>query len=234
VCIHQRPQGGLVPLSLELGSEQPSEWRHMAQAVVTGGPPPAIARHAASRHDVVHVRMGAQSTGPGLQPAHHTDPAPNDPTIHRAGLYGLGGTPKQDGVARLLVAASQRPARVRPRPGDHAVGHRQPHTLLVFQPYVGLRSLTRGTVPVLAGVSAVMRRLPLLAVIERAAKRRGATLCNLLPGLQRTGPHAVTKLRPVRGAMQVQALSDLSPYRALMSRVMASAPSCAVLTLRWV
>jgi len=223
-----------VPWSWELGSEQPRERLHVDQAVLPGGQPPAGTSQAASRNAVVHVRMGAQVTGPGMPHAHQTDPAPNAPGIHRSCLYGRGGTAQQDGVERWLVAAYQRPACLRQRPGDHAVWHRPQQTLWVFQLYVGLRRLILGTVPVRAGVRAVIRRLTVLAVIERAAKRLGATRCNIVHGLQRTGQHAVAKRRPVRGAMQVQELSDLSHHRARMSRLLASAPRCAVLTVRCV
>jgi len=103
VGIQQRKQGGLVPWNWGLGSEQPRERLHVDQAVLPGGQPPAIASHAASRNAVVHVKMGAQITGPGMPHAHQTDPAPNAPALHRSCLYGLGGTLQQDGVETRLA-----------------------------------------------------------------------------------------------------------------------------------
>jgi hypothetical protein len=217
VGLHQRPQARLWQVRVALGAEQDREGLHMAQEVVPGGQPPAIVSQAASRHDGMLMRMGAQGAGPRRQAAHPPTSAPDDPAIHRSGLYGRGCTPKQEGRERFWMAACQRAAGRRQGPGDHAGGHRHQQTVWLVQPDIGLHRLPLGTVPVLAGMLAVMRGLPVRTMLELAAKRLGAPLFNSLPTLQMPGPPAVAKLGPGRGAMPGKDGSACDQHRARMS-----------------
>ena len=89
---------------------------------------------------------------------------------------------------------------------------------MVFSPSVGLVMLACGTVPMLAGVIAVMGLLTLLTGKEVAAECLRAALRNILHGPQLRGRHPVAKCRAVLGAVDTEDVSELSHHRSHMWR----------------
>jgi hypothetical protein len=132
------------------------------------------------------------------------------------------------------VAAGRRSQFIRECEGHQEVRHRQQETLLVLQPELGLVILALGTVPVLAGVKAVVILLAVVTVIDLAAKPGRAARLDVLHGPTMRGRHPVAKLGSVRGAMKAEDVSQLHHQRSLMRRLMASEASCSARTVRWV
>lgn len=90
--------------------------------------------------------------------------------------------------------------------------------LVVFQPSLGLVIPALRTVPMLAGVVAVMVLLTRLTVQEVATERFSAALLNVLYGLQMRGRHPVAKLSAVLGAVEAEDVGYLYHHRSLMRR----------------
>jgi hypothetical protein len=83
---------------------------------------------------------------------------------------------------------------------------------------LGLVILAFGTVPILAGVVAVMMLLARLTVQEVAAESLSAALLDVLHGPQMRGRHPVAKLCAVLRAVEAEDVSDLYHHRSLIRR----------------
>jgi hypothetical protein len=232
--INEWEQGGLFQSVSEFGAEEHRQGLDVHQKVLLGSVPVASGSQSASGHYVVDVRMIAQVARPGMEHAHHRNPAADESWVQSQCLYSLGGGPKQEVVHRLLVAACQRPELIRERKGHQEMGDRQQQTLLVCQPLLGLVILTLGAVSILAGVIAVVGLLAWLTVIEVAAKTLRAALLDVVQSPQMRRGHPVAKFGPVLGAMVVEDVSEFDHHRSAMRRVMTCAPSCSALAVRWV
>ena len=121
-------------------------------------------------------------------------------------------------VEGLLVRARKNSEGIREGKGDHEMRHRQEQSLLVFQPRLGLVILALRTVPILAGVVAVMVLLTRLTGQEVATESFSAARLNVLHGPQMRGRHPVAKLRAVLGAVDAEDVSYLYHHRSLMKR----------------
>jgi len=84
--------------------------------------------------------------------------------------------------------------------------NREEQILLIFQPLLGLIILTLGTVPVFAGMIAVVVLLARLTAIDVTAQGFRAALPDGLHGLEMTWEHAIGKLFPVLGSMDAEDL----------------------------
>ena len=135
------------------------------------------------------------------------------------------------------MRAGQSSEVLRERKSDQERRHGQQHTLVVFQPRVGLVMLACGTVPLRAGVVALMVVLTLLTGKEVATERLRAALRNVVHSPQMRSRYPVAKPRAVRGAVDAEEVCTLSHHRALIGRHaimrlirLRSAFACAVLS----
>jgi hypothetical protein len=178
--------------------------------------------------------MVEQVAGPGMEHPDPCDTASDAPWIQGQCLSCLRRGAKQDVVESLLVTTCNGSEFRRECAGHHEVSDWQQQPLLVFQPYLGLAILARGTMPVLTGVVAVMVVSACVTVIELAAKRLRAALRDVVHGAKMGGEHPVTTLSSGVGAMEAEDVSDLDHHRSLMMRLRAGDPSAAALTVRGV
>jgi len=233
-CVHPRAPGGLVPWRSARGSADHGQGRDVDQAVVTGRPPGALGSQTASGHEIMPGRRVAPSAGPRLEHPDHPEPAAAASWSHRQCLPGLSGAPTVEVGEGVLVATGQGSACHRERQGHQDVRERQPQTLVVVEPWLGLVLLARGTGPVLTGVGAVLVLWAGRTGRALAAARRRAARRHVLPGPPMTGPPPVATCGTGRGAMAAAHLRALHQPRSAMLRVMASAPRCAALAVRGV
>ena len=87
--IHERAQVGLVQRVSERGADEHGQGLDVDPNVWARGEPSVIGRESTSRHEVMHVRMVAQSAGPRMEPPDPADPAADDPGTQRQCLSGL-------------------------------------------------------------------------------------------------------------------------------------------------
>ena len=90
----------------------------------------------------------------------------------------------------------------------HEVGNREKEILLILKPCIGLIVLAFGTVPVLAGMIAVVVLLARVAEVDLAAESIGAALFDGLHGLEMAGKHTTGKFLPVLGSMTEEDIGD--------------------------
>jgi hypothetical protein len=167
-----------------------------------------------------------------MEPPDQSDTASEAPGIQGQCLSCLRRGAKQEVVASLLVTTCHCAEFSRECEGHHEVRAWPQHTLLVFQPCLGVAMLALGTMPVLTGVVAVMVVSAFVTGLALAAKRLSAALLNGVQGAKRRGEQPVANWSAVVGAMAAEEVSYLDPHRALMRRVRAGDPSASALTVR--
>jgi hypothetical protein len=152
----------------------------------------------------MHVRVVAEGAGPGMESPHQRDPAADASGVQSQCLEGRGRSPQEQAGHGLWVAASQRSQYLREGEGDQARRDWQQHTLLVFQPLLGVRIVARGTRPVLTRVGAIMIVSAWLTMGHLPAQTLRATLLNVLHGSQVCGWHLGAEWSAVVGAMAAE------------------------------
>ena len=160
----------------EQAPEQTREHAHR-QEEVRPAPNPAIAvrRDAAARHDAVDVRMMIEVLAPRVQHRRDADIGAQMLRIGGDGGQRLGRGGEQEAVDLGLVLVGDGADRCRQREDHVEVGDRQQLRLAGLQPRLRRRPLALGTVAVAAGVVGYARVPAVVAALDMAAERRGAT-----------------------------------------------------------
>lgn len=216
-------QVGVGDLLLALAPEDVRQRSHRNKPILRAGCEPlrAVGRQCPSRDEVMDMRMGGHISGPGVEDAHHTDLA--------AKVFGVQGECRQGSsrglqehvVHTLLVRTGSRPQGLRQGKGDETRGHGQEQLPLRVEPPGGLVVLARGTVPILAGMRALLECLALCALGDMTAKSLGTAWCTLLHGSQVAGGHTVAETGAILGSMESEDVSQRdqdSPRETLRGR----------------
>lgn len=157
----------------------------------------------------MHMRMGGQVPSPGVEDAHHANLPAEGVRIQRECLQGSSGGLKEQVVHELLVRAGNRPQCLRQRTGDQKVWDRQEEGTLPFQPTCGCFMLTRGTMPVRAGMRAVLQLSALRTLGDMATKSLSTALLNGFHGCQVAEGHTVAEAGAILWSM---APKDVGPF----------------------
>jgi hypothetical protein len=147
------------------------------------------------------MRMVHQIAGPGVEDPDHAALPTAMTGIESEGLQGGRGGRKKQVVHDVLVGAGDRPQVFGQREGDEKGGDRQQESPRLFQPGGGGFMLTRGAMPVFAGMIAVRKGFTRGALVEMAAQGLGTALLNGFQGREVAGEQAGFDLRPVLRAM---------------------------------
>ena len=154
------------------------------------------------------MRMGGQVPRPGVEDAHHAELPAEGARVQRQGLQGSRSGLKEQGVQAVLMRTGHRAECLRERKSDQTVGDRQEQRPLLVEPACGRGMLTRGAMPVLTRMRALLQFPAVGTLGEMPPQRLGSARCNSLHGSQVAGEQAVCALRPVCRAL---ASEDLGP-----------------------
>ena len=161
---------------------------------------------------------------PGLQ---HTDHA--DPPTHKARVLGQllgrrGASAEDQVVDGFLIPARNPPQPLRHGERQQKVGNRDLRQLLLpFQPPLCSLPLAFGTVPVLAGMVAVLLPLTVRAEIHMAAQHFRPAAFNIPHRPAVAGQHANSILLSVGRTAAAEDLRQLDHARLSITRLMVSA-----------
>lgn len=164
------------------------------------------------------MRMVGHSAGPGVEDAHHTDLAAKVFGVEGECLQGRSRGLQEHVVQTLLVRTGSRPQCLRQGKGHEKIGHGQEQLPLRVEPPGGLVVLARGTVPMLAGMIALLECLAICALVDMTAKSLGTALCNILHGSQVACGHTVAETGAILGSMESEDVSQLDHDRPRETR----------------
>lgn len=114
------------------------------------------------------------------------------------------------------MTANEIPELLGHREGDHKVGNREEHLLLLFQPFLPLIILTRGAVSVLTGMVAVVVLLTGLTEIYMTSESLRAALLDGLHSLEMAWKHPSPELLLVLGSMNAEDIGYIHHHRSAM------------------
>ena len=173
----------------EEAAEQAREDAHrQEEASPAGDPARPVRRQAASGNDDVNVGMVGQRRAPGVQHGGEADPRAQMLRVGGDGGQRLRGRREQEVVDHRLVVERDGADRGRQGEDDVIVGNRQELRLAVFEPSPrgGRLALRAVTIPAGVVCDALVRAV--LAALDVAAERGGATGFD-----RRHDPRAVTR-----------------------------------------
>jgi hypothetical protein len=167
------------------------------------------------------MRMGGPIAGPGVEDAHHPALAAKVCGVQGECLQGRSRGLQEHVGQTLLVRTGSRPQCLRQGKGHEHRGHGQAQLPLRVEPPGGLVVVARGTVPIRAGMRALLECLALCALVDMTAKRLGTAWCNILHGSQVACGQTVAETGAIRGAMESDDVSQLDhdrPHETLRGR----------------
>ena len=157
-------------------AEQAREDAHREEeASLAGDPARSVRRQATAGNDDVDMGVMGERRAPGVEDGGEADAGAEMLRVGGDGGQRLGGGPEQEVVDGGLVVERDRADRRRQGEDDVVVGNRQQVRLTLGEPLPRRRALTLRAVAVAAGVvgDAFMRAV--LAALDMAAERGGAT-----------------------------------------------------------
>ena len=177
-----------------------------------------VRRQAAAGRDDVDVRMMGERRAPGVQ---HGGEADARAQVGGDGGQGLGGGPEQEVVDGGLVLERDGADRSRQGEDDVIIRNRQELGLAVFEPLPRRGGLALRAVAVAAGIVGDALVRAVLAALDVAAERGGATGLDRRHDLQLGEAHVTGVGLPPRrpmGAKDVGDLEERPRHAALVSR----------------
>jgi len=169
------------------------------QIVARSRPPyPSVRAQAATRDEIMDVRMKDQRARPGVQHAQHAQLGAEPAGIAGQILQGLGAGREEQVQGDLRMGADKMPQAFRHRKGHQEVRHRQEQPRpLADQPVVGVGLSALRTMPVVAGMIAVVRARAVRTLEKLAAQSRRAARQDLVQDLPLPRGHGGTEASPV-------------------------------------
>ena len=107
------------------------------------------------------------------------------------------------------MRAGHRPQSLRQGKGDQKIRDRQEECALLFKPAGSLAVLARGTMPIFAGMIALLEVSAHWTLVDMAAQGLGAALFNGHHGLQVVFGHTVGEFGTIRRAIALEDLRQL-------------------------
>ncbi len=161
--------------------------------------------------------MIEQGPGPSMQDGQHRQASADVMGIPGQLLQGGRRTVEQQTVEGLLLAVAQGTQSCGQREGQQIIGAGQESSPLLLQPTVGLFCVTLRTMPVAAGMIAVMLLPTVIPPIELAATGRGATAHQVHEHLLLTGQKPVGL--PIGRAVEAEDVCHLDHERGGLQSV---------------
>jgi hypothetical protein len=169
----------------------------------------SIRGEATGRHEIVHMRVVAQVTRPGVEDSDQANLAADETRITCQSLGRRGRRPKQEIAKKPLMPTGHAPKAGGQGEGEQEVRHGEKEPLLLGQPGLGLLVLALGAMTVAAqsrhcaaqsrhcaaGVVPVLNLIALRTGVDVPTQSLGPTL---LDGAQRTAM-AGQRQSPARG-----------------------------------
>ena len=160
---------------------------------------PVVAKSPAW-NQIMDVRMKDKRARPGVEHAQHAQLSPQPAGIGGQVLQGLGAGGKEQVQGDLEMRANEHSQFFRHREGEQEVGRGQQEArALVLKPVVSVGLTALGTMPVVAGMIAVVKARTVRALEELAAQSRSPARQNLSQDLPLApghgGAEALTVIR---------------------------------------
>lgn len=192
--------------SFEEGAEVFTQRFVMEQEVFARWDPGAsIQTQAAAGNEIMNVGMKDQAARPGVEHAQHAQLRAQTFGIGRQVLQGLGAGGKEQVQANAQMRADEKPEGFGHREGDQEVRHRKEQTLLLaLQPILGVGVAALRTMPVVAGVVAVVELVAVRTTKELASQHGSAAGQDLLQDLPMPCRHGRVTLPISRGQLLEQ------------------------------
>ena len=191
-------------------AEQAREHAHgQEEAGLAGDPARPVRRQAAAGNDDVDMRMMGERRAPGVQHGGEADARAQMLRVGGDGGQRLGGGPEQEVVDGGLVLERDRADRSRQGEDDVIVGNRQKLRLALFEPLPRRRALALRAVPVAAGIVGDAFVRAVLAALDMAAERGGATGLDRRHDLQLAEAHMAGVGLAPRRPMGAKDVGDL-------------------------
>lgn len=181
----------------------------------------ALGGQGPTRDEGMDMRRRGEVPGPRMEDASHTDLPAEGRGVQRECLQSSRRGLQEQGGEAVLRRAGHRAQCLGQRAGDEQGRDRQEQRPLLFQPACGRCMLTRGAMPVLSRMRAVLQCSARRALGEMPAQSLGPALCPGRHGGQVAREHAVGALRSIGGAMTPEDCRQLShgrPPTALSAR----------------
>ena len=206
----------------EEAAEETRQHTHgQEEAGLAGDPARPVRRQAAAGNDDVDVRMVGERRAPGVQHGGEADARAEMLRVGGDGGQRLGGGPEQEVVDGGLVLERDGADRGRQGEDDVIVGNRQELGLAVFEPLPRRGGLALRAVAIAAGIVGDALVRAVLAALDVAAERGGATGLDRRHDLQLGEAHVtgvgLSPRRPV-GAKDVGDLEERPRHAAVVSR----------------
>ena len=206
--------------SFEEGAEVLAQRLVREQEVVFGRDPGAsIQTQAAAGNQIMNVGMKDQGARPGVEHAQHSQLRSQAFGMGRQILQGLGAGGKEQVQANLQMGTDEKPEGFGYREGDQEVRDREEQTLLLaLEPIFGVSVAALRTMPVVAGMVAVVEPVAVRTAQELASQHGGAAEQDLLQDLPMPQRHGGVTLAISRGKlteqlMDGQVLSSTTAWR---------------------
>jgi len=163
--------------------------------VARGHPTASIETQASPRNQIMDVGMKDEGATPGVEHAQHAQLRAQPAGIAGQILQGAGTGGKEQVQPNLGMRPEEVPQRLGHRESDQEVrcGQQESGTL-ALKPVVGIGLTALRTVPVVAGMIAVVKARTVGTLEELSAQGRGATAQDLLQDLPLPTRHRGTKL----------------------------------------
>jgi len=136
----------------------------------------ALRREGPTGHEIMEMRMRSHIPRPRVQDSEQAELSAAVVGGHGQGLPGGSGGLEAQGVEAVLRRAGHRAQFRGPRTGDQTRGDGPAPLPWLFQPWRRLGMLARGTLPLLAGMIAVLRCTARPALGDRPAQGVGAAV----------------------------------------------------------
>ena len=172
-------------------------------------PGAAIPAQAPARNQVMDVGMKDQGARPGVEYSQHSQLRAQTLGIGGQILQGLGAGGKEEVQAHLEMGADERAQFFRHGESDQEVRHgKEQAPLLARQPSLGIGLAALGTMPVVAGMIAVVELVAVRTTEEMAAQRGSAAEQNLGQDLPMPQRHGRAEALPISRGQLAQQLMD--------------------------
>jgi hypothetical protein len=171
----------------------------------------ALWRQGSTGHEIMAMRMRGHSPRPGVQDPHQAALSAAALGGHGQGFQSGSGGLEAQVIQEVWVSAGPWPQCLGQCQGDQNIGDGQEPLALRVQPWDSLGSLALGTMPIWAGMIAVLRFTARHALLDMPASGGSPAVCNGRHGLSGARGDAVLECGAILRAIAPDDVRQLEP-----------------------